>query len=512
MNFEVIPYALPFKEPYVTARGTLTRREMVLLRIRDEDGVEGLGEAVPLSLRGGVTVADVVRELEELEDIRKVPEGLSLPALCAVTTALIDLKEKREGDDAWHAPVKCNATLVSGAPGAVAAEAERWAAQARFWSAVASACADSPAIFCYDLINEPLATGSPRKFGDWYSGKPLGPYDFLQFINLDAAGRTLTPGFVDLHMHGGGGADVSDGPGGLADVLRTHRAHGSTRTVLSLVSASVADLVVTLTALAPVVRRDPLLLGVHLEGPFLSPDNRGAHDPAALTLPTPDAIGALLDAAGGTLAQVTIAPELPGAAEAIAQLVAAGVRVAVGHTTADLATAGAAFDAGASLLTHAFNAMPGLAHREPGPIGAALERPGVVLELIADGLHVHPIVVAALFRLAPGRVALITDAMSAAGFGDGDYRLGPLDVVVRDGAARLADGHLAGHSRDRAALLSRPRAAGNRVPPRRSRHRWRVIPSGQPACAGERGGPCRRRSPGRGPASGVGRRTRQVLD
>jgi muconate cycloisomerase len=126
-SFEVIPYALPFKEPYVTARGTLTRREMVLLRIRDEDGVEGLGEAVPLNLRGGVTIQDVVRELEELEDIRKVPEGLSLPALCAVTTAALDLKEKREGDDAWHAPVKCNATLVSGAPAAVAKEAERWA-------------------------------------------------------------------------------------------------------------------------------------------------------------------------------------------------------------------------------------------------------------------------------------------------------------------------------------------------------------------------------------------------
>jgi muconate cycloisomerase len=128
VKFEVIPYALPFKEPYVTARGTLTRREMVLLRIRDEDGVEGLGEAVPLSLRGGVTLEAVVKELEDLEDMRNVPEGLSRPALCAVTTALIDLKEKRDGDDAWHAPVRCNATLVSGEPAAVAAEAEAWAA------------------------------------------------------------------------------------------------------------------------------------------------------------------------------------------------------------------------------------------------------------------------------------------------------------------------------------------------------------------------------------------------
>lgn len=127
-SVEVIPYALPFKEPYVTARGTLVRREMVLLRIRDEDGVEGLGEAVPLSLRGGVTVPEVVKELEAVEDPTSPPAGLSLPALCAVTTATLDLREKREGDDAWHAPVRCNATLVSGEPAAVAAEAERWAA------------------------------------------------------------------------------------------------------------------------------------------------------------------------------------------------------------------------------------------------------------------------------------------------------------------------------------------------------------------------------------------------
>jgi len=131
-SVEVIPYALPFKEPYVTAKGTLTRREMVLLRVRDEDGVEGLGEAVPLSLRGGVTVETVVEELEAVlpGDATKdeVAARLSLPARCALTTAQIDLREKREGDDAWHAPVRCNATLVSGEPSAVAADAERWAA------------------------------------------------------------------------------------------------------------------------------------------------------------------------------------------------------------------------------------------------------------------------------------------------------------------------------------------------------------------------------------------------
>lgn len=261
---------------------------------------------------------------------------------------------------------------------------------------------------------------------------------------LDAAGRILTPGFVDVHVHGGGGADFADGPDAVDRPLGMHRAHGTTRTVLSLVSAPVDALAETLRTLAPVVHADPLLLGIHLEGPFLSPGNKGAHDPEALTAPTPDDVRTLLAAADGTLVLVTIAPELPGALDAIRSLTAAGVRVAVGHTTADIGVAGAAFDAGATQLTHAFNAMPGFAHRAPGPIGAALERPGVALELIADGIHVHPVVVAGLFRMAPARVALITDAMSAAGFGDGDYRLGALQVTVRDGAARLDSGSLAG--------------------------------------------------------------------
>jgi muconate cycloisomerase len=124
---EVVPYALPFKEPYVTARGRLTRREMVLLRIRDEDGVEGHGEAVPLSLRGGVTIRTVVRELEALDPFAAAPEGLSAPARCALSTALLDLGEKRRDVKAEHAPVRCNATLVSGPPAAVAADAGRWA-------------------------------------------------------------------------------------------------------------------------------------------------------------------------------------------------------------------------------------------------------------------------------------------------------------------------------------------------------------------------------------------------
>lgn len=277
---------------------------------------------------------------------------------------------------------------------------------------------------------------------------------------LHAGGRILTPAFVDLHVHGGGGRDASEGPDSVPALKAAHRAHGTTRTVLSLVSLPIDRLTAAVRALAPVVRADPALLGIHLEGPFLSADARGAHDPFALTAPTPDAIEALLEAADGTLAQVTIAPELPGAIAAIGRLTGAGVRVAVGHTTADLDTAGAAFDAGASLLTHTFNAMPGLLHREPGPIAAALSRPEVALELIADGVHVHPLLIEMLFRLAPGRVALVTDAMAAAGASDGDYRLGPLPVTVRDGAARLSDGSLAGSTLTLDAAIRTAVAAG----------------------------------------------------
>ncbi len=281
---------------------------------------------------------------------------------------------------------------------------------------------------------------------------------------VDAGGGVLTPGFVDQHLHGGGGADASEGPGAVEAVLREHRLHGTTRSVLSLVSAPVDRLVRAVADLAPVVKADPALLGIHLEGPFLSPDARGAHDPGALTTPDAASLEALLEAADGALAQITMAPELPGALEAVRRFTDAGVRVAVGHTTADLATAAAAFDAGASLLTHTFNAMPVLAHRAPGPIGAALERPDVVLELIADGMHVHPVLVAALFRMAPGRVALITDAMSAAGMGDGEYRLGPLQVTVQDGAARLASGSLAGSTLTLDAALRTAVAGGVPLP------------------------------------------------
>ncbi|WP_426724294.1 N-acetylglucosamine-6-phosphate deacetylase [Curtobacterium flaccumfaciens] len=253
---------------------------------------------------------------------------------------------------------------------------------------------------------------------------------------VDLGDAVLTPGFVDLHGHGGATEAYEDDS--FDRSLAMHRSHGTTRSVLSLVANPVPALAASLAHVRAVMATDPLVLGVHLEGPFLSPHNKGAHNESFLIDPTPAAVDALLEAGEGVLRQVTIAPELPGALDAVRHFVDAGVTVAVGHTVGTYDQARAAFDAGATILTHACNAMPGLHHRAPGPIGAAVSDDRVTLELILDAVHVHPVVADTLFRATPGRVALITDAMGAAGAADGSYRLGSLDVTVTDGVAHVA--------------------------------------------------------------------------
>ncbi|WP_296664715.1 amidohydrolase family protein [Demequina sp.] len=246
-------------------------------------------------------------------------------------------------------------------------------------------------------------------------------------------------GYVDIHCHGGGGHAFGGTVDGTLAAVAAHRAHGSGRIVASLVSAPPAVTARAVAVIREAMAAEPALLGVHLEGPFLQPARKGAHDPASLAIPTPEAVAALLDACDGTMRQITIAPELPGALAAIETLVEAGVVVAVGHTEATAAQARAAFDRGATLLTHGLNAMRGISAREPGPVGAALADERVTIEVIADGIHVDPGLIAALFRTAPGRVCLVTDAMSAAGAAPGRYVLGGLDVdVTRDGRAVLA--------------------------------------------------------------------------
>jgi N-acetylglucosamine-6-phosphate deacetylase len=254
---------------------------------------------------------------------------------------------------------------------------------------------------------------------------------------VDVGGQWLVPGFIDLHCHGGGGFSFEDGPEAILGALATHRAHGTTRSVISLVTNPLAELRSSLAMIADLCDADPLILGSHVEGPFLELEHRGAHNPDFLREPQPEIVAELLSAARGTLRQMTIAPDLVNALECVDVLVEAGVIVAVGHTNATFEQAQAAFDRGARMLTHAFNAMPGIHHRAPGPVVAALEDDRIVLELVLDGVHVHPDVAALTFSSAPGRVAVVTDAMAAAGSADGDYQLGSLAVTVTDGQAVL---------------------------------------------------------------------------
>jgi N-acetylglucosamine-6-phosphate deacetylase len=233
------------------------------------------------------------------------------------------------------------------------------------------------------------------------------------------AGAVLTPGFIDIHGHGGAGESYDDGPDAIRTARALHRAHGTTRAVVSLVTAPLEVMERRAAMVADLVATDADILGSHLEGPFLDPAHKGAHDATLLRDPDPAAVQRLLAAGRGTVRQVTLAPELPGGLEAIRLVVAAGAAAAVGHTGADFATTQTAFQAGATILTHAFNAMPGLHHRHPGPVAAAAPDPRVTLEVIADGAHLHPQVVRIAFAAAPGRIALVTDAMAAAGHADG---------------------------------------------------------------------------------------------
>lgn len=262
---------------------------------------------------------------------------------------------------------------------------------------------------------------------------------------VDLDGAWLFPGFIDLHAHGGGGYDYTASPNDLAAGVSFHRTHGTTRTLVSLVTAPVDALCEQSRWVATLAERGPSpeghVLGAHLEGPFLARERCGAQHPDHLIEPDQWMMARLLDAGRGFVRTVTVAPELPGAPRLIEYLASEGVIAAVGHTEASYDEAVVAFARGAGLLTHAFNAMRPLRHREPGPVLAALDA-GIACEVINDGVHVHPAIVRMMAR---GRMVLVTDAIDAAGHGDGEYRLGGRPVRVVNGQARLADdGSLAG--------------------------------------------------------------------
>ncbi|MFE3603680.1 N-acetylglucosamine-6-phosphate deacetylase [Streptomyces sp. NPDC059096] len=258
---------------------------------------------------------------------------------------------------------------------------------------------------------------------------------------LDLTGHWLVPGFVDLHNHGGGGASFTSGS--VDDVLkgiRTHREHGTTTLVASAVTGEMDFLAQRAGLLSELVEQGDLA-GIHFEGPFISPCRKGAHSEALLRDPDPAEVRKLIDAARGTARMVTLATELPGGIDSVRLLAEHGVIAAIGHTDATYEQTVEAIAAGATVATHLFNAMPPLGHRAPGPIAALLEDERVTVELINDGTHLHPAALELAFhRAGADRVAFVTDAMDAAGFGDGRYQLGPLAVDVTDGVARLVDG------------------------------------------------------------------------
>ncbi len=294
------------------------------------------------------------------------------------------------------------------------------------------------------------------------TGSDWAPADeVIDAVAVAGVGAVLTPGFIDIHGHGGAGVAYDDGVDAIRAARDMHRDHGTTRAVISFVTAPLDELERSVALIADLMRTDADILGSHLEGPFLDPGHHGAHEPTLLRDPVAADVARLIEAGQGTVRQITIAPERPGGLEAIRLIAESGTAAAVGHTDADAEITAAAFDAGATILTHAFNAMPPIHHRAPGPVLAAAADPRVTLEGIADNVHLHPYVIRLLFDSAPGRVALVTDAMAAAGSADGHYDLGAVKVTVSDGIARADDtGSIAGSTLTQDVALRRTVDAG----------------------------------------------------
>lgn len=279
-------------------------------------------------------------------------------------------------------------------------------------------------------------------------------------VVVDGRGCVLLPGFIDLHVHGGDGADAMDAdPDGLCRMARFHATHGVTALLPTTWSAPPALLESAVAAIAEVVGPvdgGATILGAHLEGPWINPARAGAQDPTGIRVPDPAEARRLLEIrpgpqprlgvpGGGVVRLVALAPERPGAGDVIAECRARGVTVSAGHTEAGWDEMVAAVRAGVRHVTHTFNAMAGLGHRQPGTAGAALALPELRCELIADWHHVHPGAMAVLARAkGPGGVVLISDAVRAAGLPEGEVDLGGRPAQHCCGAVRLSDGRLAG--------------------------------------------------------------------
>jgi N-acetylglucosamine-6-phosphate deacetylase len=275
-------------------------------------------------------------------------------------------------------------------------------------------------------------------------------------VHYAAPGSTVVPGFVDIHIHGAGGHDVMEGTARALDkVTETVARHGTTSIVATTMTAPVDDICHGLEGIARYVRNHEQpqesgklaaeILGMHLEGPFISKARRGVHPPEALAKPSIETLEKFMTAADGLARIITIAPELPGAVKLIEHAVAAGIVAALGHTDANYDEARAGVQAGVRHAVHMYNAMRPFTHRDPGVIGAVLTDPEVTAEVIADGHHVAgPAIQVLMGTKGFETVLLVSDAMAATGMRDGNYPLGNIKVTVKDGVCRDEDGKLAG--------------------------------------------------------------------
>ncbi|MCR5688542.1 MAG: N-acetylglucosamine-6-phosphate deacetylase [Lachnospiraceae bacterium] len=311
--------------------------------------------------------------------------------------------------------------------------------------------------FAFAKKNIRIDNGIYEKISD----DPVSPLPGEEVI--DATGMRLIPGLSDIHFHGASGHDLCDGTDeAIAAIARYEKSRGVMNICPATMTLSAGRLKeICRTAAAHRGCADEArLIGINLEGPFISPDKVGAQNPEHVIKPDAEILEILIDASDGLARLVTIAPEAEGAASCIEKL-SGRIHFSVGHTCADYEQAMEGFRCGADHVTHLYNAMPPFAHRDPGVIGAAADSPGVYAEIICDGVHVHPSAVRAAFKMfGADRIVLVSDSMRACGMPDGDYELGGMPVVKRGRQARQPGGTLAGSVTDLYACMTEAIAMG----------------------------------------------------